>query len=132
MPTFKVIEYKTPKTYFTLELEVAKNLACWSLAKGIQDDPMVKRLAIRINKKDDSKFEVWDEGKYIVEVEITKGVRKQIKDKIKGERAMIEGIKSGEIKFSLIGKKINASYALIKTHNFPPGQKNAWLLIKHK
>lgn len=76
--------------------------------------------------------EVYDRGKYIAEVEISKGVRVQIKDNGEGERTIEEGIKKGEVKFTLIGKKIIGSYALIKTKNFPPGKTNAWLLIRHK
>ena len=46
---------------------------------------------------------------------------------------MEEGIKKGEIKFFLHGKKIKGSFALVKTKNFPPGStKDNWLMIKHK
>ena len=45
---------------------------------------------------------------------------------------MEDGLKKGEIKFFLQGKKLKGSFALIKTKGFPPGVKNAWLLIKHK
>ncbi len=43
---------------------------------------------------------------------------------------MEEGIEKGELKFSLFGKKLKGSFALVKTKGFGP--KNSWLLIKHK
>ena len=42
---------------------------------------------------------------------------------------MQEGLKKGEIKFALHGKKLKGSFALVKTRGFGP--KNSWLLIKH-
>jgi bifunctional non-homologous end joining protein LigD len=75
---------------------------------------------------------IWDEGTYIPEVEVSKGVREEIKDPKEGDRVMKEGMKKGEIKFFLEGKKLKGSFALVKTKGFPPGVKNAWLLIKHK
>ena len=71
---------------------------------------------------------IWDEGTYIPEIEISKGVRKEVPDK-EGEKVMEEGLKKGEIKFFLNGKKLKGSFALVKTKNFGP--KNSWLLIKH-
>ncbi|KKQ13618.1 MAG: ATP-dependent DNA ligase [Candidatus Daviesbacteria bacterium GW2011_GWA1_36_8] len=43
---------------------------------------------------------------------------------------MAEGIKKGEIKFFLKGKKLKGSFALVKTRI--GGKENAWLMIKHK
>ena len=46
---------------------------------------------------------------------------------------MAEGLKKGELKFTLHGKKLQGSFALIKTKNFPPGStKDNWLMIKHQ
>ena len=39
------------------------------------------------------------------------------------------GIKKGEIKFVLHGKKLKGSFALVKTKGWGP--KDSWLLIKH-
>ncbi len=75
---------------------------------------------------------IWDEGTYIAEVEISKGVRKEIIEFEEANAVMREGLKKGEIKFFLKGKKMKGSFALVKTKGFPPGVKNAWLLIKHK
>ncbi|MGH2638981.1 MAG: DNA polymerase ligase N-terminal domain-containing protein [Rhabdochlamydiaceae bacterium] len=72
---------------------------------------------------------IWDAGYYIPEVEISKGVRKEIPDLKEGEKVMEEGLKKGEIKFVLHGKKLHGSFALVKTRGWGP--KNSWLLIKH-
>ena len=42
---------------------------------------------------------------------------------------MKEGMKKGEIKFQLHGKKLHGSFAMVKTRGFGP--KDSWLLIKH-
>ena len=72
---------------------------------------------------------IWDEGYYIPEIEISKGVRKVIPDREEGEKAMKEGLKKGEIKFVLHGKKMRGSFALVKTKGWGP--KNSWLFLKH-
>lgn len=72
---------------------------------------------------------IWDKGYYIPEIEIAKGVRKEIQDRKEGEKVMQEGLKKGEIKFFLHGMKLKGSFALVKTRGFGP--KNSWLLIKH-
>jgi len=75
---------------------------------------------------------IWDAGTYIAEIEISKGVRKEITDYEEANKVMSDGMEKGEIKFLLKGKKMKGSFALVKTKGFPPGVKNAWLLIKHK
>jgi bifunctional non-homologous end joining protein LigD len=76
---------------------------------------------------------IWDEGYYIPERELEDKSREQVKDIKEGNKVMEEGIKKGEIKFFLHGKKVKGSFALVKTKNFPPGStKDNWLMIKHK
>ncbi len=72
---------------------------------------------------------IWDEGYYLPEIEISKGVREIISDYDEGQKIMKEGLKKGELKFSLFGKKLQGSFALIKTNGF--GGPKAWLMIKH-
>ena len=73
---------------------------------------------------------IWDEGYYIPEIEIAKGVRKEVQSRAEGEKVMQEGLKKGEIKFVLHGKKMKGSFALVKTKGWGP--KDSWLLIKHQ
>jgi len=119
----------------------------WAIPKGPTLDSGLKRLAMQTTDHsleyrnfegiiDEGKYGagpvmIWDEGSYIPEIEISKGVRQEIKDPDEGEKVMSEGLEKGEIKFFLQGKKLKGSFALVKTKGFPPGVKNAWLLIKH-
>lgn len=125
----------------------------WAIPKGPSLDSSVKRLAMMTTDHALSyqHFEgilpegrygagpviIWDRGYYVPEVEVAasnaasaKGVREQVSDRDQGQKVMKEGMKKGEIKFYLYGKKLKGSFALIKTRGF--AGKNAWLLIKHK
>jgi len=144
---FVIQEHKTIRPHFDFRLQVRSVMPSWAIPKGVQDDPTVKRLAMKTEDHplDYRKFHgtipegeygagevlIFDEGTYIPEVEISKGVRKKV-DQADWEKVMLEGIEKGEIKFYLKGKKVKGSFALVKTHGFPPGKLNAWLLIKHK
>ncbi len=145
---FVIQEHHATRLHFDFRLQIGRVMPSWAIPKGIQEDPSVKRLAMKIEDHplDYRKFHgtipegeygagevfIWDEGTYIPEIEIAKGVRKKIEDRKEGEKVMLEGIKKGEIKFYLIGKKVKGSFALVKTSGFPPGKTNAWLLIKHR
>lgn len=117
----------------------------WAIPKGPTLDNTLKRLALETtdHPMEYRNFEgilpegsygagpvmIWDEGTYIPEIEIKKGVREPVEDYEQAQHVMKEGKKKGEIKFILHGKKLKGSFALIKTRGFGP--KNAWLLIKH-
>lgn len=117
----------------------------WAIPKGPTLDPKLKRLAMKVEDHELKyrNFEgvipegygagtvmIWDEGEYIPEREVSKGVREEIKDPKEQEEVMKQGLEKGEIKFLLKGKKLQGSFALVKTKNFGP--KNSWLLIKHQ
>ena len=146
--SFVVQKHDAKRLHYDFRLEVGGVMPSWAIPKGPTLDPSVKRLAMQTEDHplDYRKFEgtipegeygagkveIWDEGTYFPEIEISKGVRKTITDKKEGEKVMEEGLKKGEIKFFLNGKKLKGSFALVKTHGFPPGKTNAWLLIKHR
>lgn len=143
---FVVHKHDATQLHFDFRLEVNGAMPSWAIPKGPTLDPSQKRLAMKTpdHSMEYRKFEgtipegkygagpveIWDEGEYIPEREISKGVREEIKDKIAGEKVMAEGIKKGEIKFFLKGKKLKGSFALVKTNI--GGMENAWLMIKHK
>ncbi len=146
---FVVQKHQATALHYDFRLEVSGVMSSWAVPRGPTLDPSVKRLAMKTEdhpldyrhfqgiipkgEYGGGKVEIWDEGTYLPEVEIAKGLRKEIKDKREGEEVMLAGIKKGEIKFRLFGKKLKGSFALVKTKGFPPGKsKNAWLLIKHK
>lgn len=145
---FVIHKHDATSLHYDFRLEIGKVMPSWAIPKGPTLDPNVKRLAMKVLDHDLEyrNFEglipegsygagpvmIWDEGDYIPEVEIEKGVRKEIKNFEEGEKVMKEGLDKGEIKFFLHGKKLKGSFALVKTKGFPTGRKNAWLLIKHK
>jgi bifunctional non-homologous end joining protein LigD len=141
---FVIQKHDTTRLHYDFRLEIGGTMPSWSIPKGPTLDPKQKRLAMETTDHDLEyrNFEgtipegrygagsvmIWDQGTYIPEKEISKGVRKEVKG-IKGEKVMEQGLKNGEIKFFLNGKKLQGSFALVKTKNFGP--KNSWLLIKH-
>ncbi len=74
---------------------------------------------------------IWDEGTYNPEIEISKGVRKEIRSRAEAERVARESLQAGNLKFNLYGKKLRGSFALVRTAGFG-GKKVTWLLIKHR
>lgn len=146
---FVIHKHQATSLHYDFRIQVGKSMPSWAIPKGPTLDPKLKRLSVKVNDHDLNyrNFEgnlpegsegtgpvmIWDEGYYIPEIEIAPGKRELIKDIKKGNEIMEEGIKKGEIKFFLHGKKVKGSFALVKTKNFPPGStKDNWLLIKHK
>lgn len=142
---FVVHKHDATSLHYDFRLEINGVMPSWAIPKGPTLDPSLKRLAMQTTDHDLSyrKFEgviaegqygagsvmIWDEGYY--ETEVQEGDKRYvISEKEKAEKTMQEGLKKGEIKFKLHGKKLQGSFALVKTKNFGP--KNAWLLIKHK
>lgn len=146
--TFVIHKHDATQLHYDFRLEVNGVMPSWAIPKGPTLDNTMKRLAMATSdhKMEYAKFEgvledgkygagpvmIWDTGTYIAEIEIAKGVRKEIPDFDEANKVMSEGMEKGEIKFLLKGKKMKGSFALVKTKGFPPGVKNAWLLIKHK
>lgn len=144
---FVVHKHKATTLHYDFRLQIGDVMPSWSVPKGPTLDSSVKRLALPTtdHELEYRKFEgvipekeygagpvmIWDEGVYDAEIEVAKGVRKEIKDKAEGDKVMKEGLKAGNLKFRLYGKKLQGSFALIKTRGFG-GSKESWLLIKHK
>jgi len=145
---FVIQKHKATTLHYDFRLEVGGVMPSWAAPRGPSLDNTVKRLAQKTEDHplDYRHFEgvipegeygggpviIWDQGTYYPEVQLEDGSRREIKDKKEGEKVMELGLKKGEIKFCLFGKKLKGSFALVKTNGFPPGRKNSWLLIKHK
>ncbi len=143
--SFVIHKHKATSLHYDFRLEIGGVMPSWAVPKGPTLDNTLKRLAMMTtdHSLEYRHFEgilpegkygagpvmIWDEGYYIPEIEISKGVRESIPDRKEGEKVMQEGLKKGEIKFELFGKKLHGSFALVKTRGFA-GPK-AWLLIKH-
>jgi len=142
---FVIQKHKATSLHYDFRLEIGGVMPSWSIPKGPTLDNTLKRLAMPTTDHDMEyrHFEgiipegsygagpvmIWDEGTYTPEIEISKGVREEIPDRKEGEKVMEEGLKKGEIKFTLHGKKLHGSFALVKTKGWGP--KDSWLLIKH-
>ena len=74
---------------------------------------------------------IWDEGTFTPEVEVAKGTRRLVASRDEAEDVAQSGLRDGNLKFTLYGKKLTGSFALVRTKGLGGG-KEAWLLIKHR
>ena len=139
---FVIQKHAATRLHYDFRLQIGNTMPSWSVPKGPTLDPTVKRLAMETTNHDLEyrNFEgvipegdygagavmIWDEGVYVPEIE-ENGKRERVGDKKLGEHVMKEGLRKGEIKFFLEGKKLKGSFALVKTKGFGP--ENSWLLI---
>jgi bifunctional non-homologous end joining protein LigD len=144
---FVVQKHKATSLHYDFRLEIGGVMPSWSIPKGPTLDSSIRRLALPTSDHEMSyrTFEgvlppgygagpvmVWDEGTYYAEVEVAKGLRSVITDKEKGDKAMQVGLKEGNLKFRLYGKKLQGSFALVRTKGFGNSKAESWLLIKHR
>jgi bifunctional non-homologous end joining protein LigD len=143
---FVVHKHKATSLHYDFRLEINGVMPSWSIPKGPTLDSRMKRLAMPTGDHtlEYRKFEgvipageygagpvmIWDQGTYNPEVEIEKGVRKQIEQRAAAERTASESLKSGNLKFFLFGKKLKGSFALVRTAGI--AGRESWLLIKHR
>jgi bifunctional non-homologous end joining protein LigD len=122
---FVVQKHQGTHLHYDLRLEVDGVLKSWAVPKGPSLDPAIKRLAVAVEDHplQYAGFEgviakgqygagpvmVWDRGTYIPE----------------DSDDVSQSLLSGKLKFTLHGKKLRGSWALIRTRN------GNWLLVKH-
>jgi bifunctional non-homologous end joining protein LigD len=111
-------------------------LKSWAVPKGPSLNPEDKRLAMMVEDHpyDYKDFEgtipegnygagnviVWDHGTYHA-ADAPEGET--------GEKQLLQGLKKGDLKFVLNGKKLKGEFALVKMRG---RQENAWLLLKKR
>jgi bifunctional non-homologous end joining protein LigD len=129
---FVVQKHAATTLHFDLRLELDGVMKSWAVPKGPSYDPSVKRLAMEVEDHpiEYNKFEgtipegeygagtvmLWDRGTY----ESEEG----------GVEALREGYERGDLKFRLHGERLAGGWVLVKMRR--PGQRNQWLLIKHR
>ncbi|MES2850162.1 MAG: DNA polymerase ligase N-terminal domain-containing protein, partial [Bacteroidota bacterium] len=133
--SFVVQRHKASHLHYDLRLEMDGVLKSWAVPKGPSMNPGDKRLAMMVEDHPYSYkdfkgvipdgygagiVEIWDKGNY---TDIEKSNRKD------AEKHLKAGLKAGNLKFELKGKKLKGEFALVKIKG---DQKNAWLLIKHR
>jgi bifunctional non-homologous end joining protein LigD len=127
-PIFVVQRHAARRLHFDFRLQVGGTLASWAVPKGPPEEIGEKRLAIHVEDHplEYAKFEgdipagnygaghvdIWDQGTFRVE----------------GPLSAAEQIEKGEIKFRLLGKRLNGTFVLVKMQRASRG--NEWLFIR--
>ena len=143
---FVVQKHKATSLHYDLRLEIGGAMPSWSIPRGPSLDSSVRRLALPTTDHplEYRRFEgvipkgeygagpvmIWDEGTFNPEVEISKGVRKEVTNREEAEEVARKSHQDGNLKFRLYGKKLRGSFALVRTAGL--GGKESWLLIKHR
>jgi len=132
--SFVVQRHKASHLHYDFRLEMDGVLKSWAVPKGPSLDPKDKRLAMMVEDhpyayKDFKGIipegygagivEIWDKG-YYTAIEKT--------DAATTAKNLKAGLKAGNLKITLHGKKLKGEFALVKLKS---EQENAWLLIKH-
>jgi len=137
---YVVQRHDATSLHYDFRLEIGGTMPSWSIPKGPTLDPTVRRLAMPTGDHDLEyrHFEgvipegsygagsvmIWDEGTFNPEVEVSKGVRREVTDRTEGKEVAPSGLREGNLKFRLYGKKLNGSFALVRTKGFA-GAKDA-------
>jgi len=136
--SFVVQRHKASHLHYDFRLEMEGVLKSWAVPKGPSLNPTDKRLAMMVEDHpyDYKDFkgiipegnygagivEIWDNGTYTALTD----------DKdADNEKLLKAGLKSGNLKFVLKGKKLKGEFALVKIKNKTGDKDNTWLLIKH-
>jgi len=125
---FVVHEHHASHLHWDFRLELDGVLKSWAVPKGPSMDTKVKRLAVEVEDHplEYAKFHgtipegqygagevyIWDKGTWESEIDPH------------------EGLKKGNLKFTLKGKKLSGQWVLIKTKW--SGKQNQWLLMHEK
>jgi bifunctional non-homologous end joining protein LigD len=132
--SFVVQRHKASHLHYDFRLEMDGVLKSWAVPKGPSMNPKDKRLAMMVEDHPYSYkdfkgvipsgygagiVEIWDNGKY---TDIDNSEKSIAEKKLKA------GLKAGNLKFTLHGKKLKGEFALIKLKT---KEDNSWLLIKH-
>jgi bifunctional non-homologous end joining protein LigD len=133
---FVIQKHDASRLHYDLRLEAGGVLKSWAVPKGPSLDPAIKRLAMMVEDHpyDYRDFEgiipkgsygageviVWDTGIYLPMEADEKNTKKD------NEKLIQAGIRKGDLKFILLGKKLKGAFALVKMKT----GDNSWLLIK--
>jgi bifunctional non-homologous end joining protein LigD len=129
---YVIQKHRASQLHYDFRLEWNGVMLSWAVPKGPSLDPSVKRLAMQVEDHpiDYSDFEgiipsgeygggtvmIWDTGTWVPEV-----------------LDVAATLKKGDLKFTLLGKKLKGSWVLVRTRGFGKNaSKPSWLLTKHR
>jgi bifunctional non-homologous end joining protein LigD len=132
-PRFVIQKHAATRLHYDLRLEYAGTFKSWAVTKGPSLDPADKRLAVEVEDHplDYGDFEgtipedeygggtvmLWDRGFWMPE----------------GPKDVDDGLRKGDLKFTLAGDKLRGSWVLVRMRrDREGGKRNNWLLIKHR
>ncbi len=130
---FVIQKHAASHLHYDLRLELDGVFKSWAVTRGPSIDPSDKRLAVEVEDHplDYGDFEgtipkgqygggtvqLWDRGYWTPA----------------GTKSPEEGLKAGDLKFTLQGKRLHGSWVLVRIKNDRSGNKRTnWLLIKHR
>lgn len=132
---FVIHKHAARTLHYDLRLELEGVLKSWAVPKGPSLDPSLKRLAMMVEDHpfDYKDFEgvipegnygagsviIWDRGFYH---------HPSAENSKEGEKLLLDGLRNGNMKFILEGKKLRGEFALVKTGR----DEKSWLLLKKK
>ena len=136
--SFVVQRHKASHLHYDFRLEMEGVLKSWAVPKGPSLNPADKRLAMMVEDHpyDYKNFKgIIPEGNYgagIVEI-WDKGTYTALTDDkdADNEKLLKAGLKAGNLKVVLKGKKLKGEFVLVKIKNKTGDKENTWLLIKH-
>jgi bifunctional non-homologous end joining protein LigD len=130
LPKFVIQKHDASHLHYDFRLEIGGVLTSWAIPKGPSLDPGEKRLAVRTedHPMKYGSFEgtipedeygggtvmLWDQGTY------------------KPAGNARDGLKKGDLKFELRGKRLRGSFVLARMRNRGNEKRENWLLIKHR
>jgi bifunctional non-homologous end joining protein LigD len=128
---YVIQKHRASHLHYDFRLAWKGVLLSWAIPKGPSLDPSVKRLALQVedHPMEYGGFEgvipageygggtvmLWDRGTWSPEVNDVE-----------------EALGKGDLKFTLHGKKLRGSWALVRTRGYGGSSKTSWLLIKHR
>jgi bifunctional non-homologous end joining protein LigD len=130
---FVIQKHDATRLHYDLRLELGGVFKSWAVTKGPSLDPLDKRLAVEVEDHplDYGDFEgtipkgqygggtvqLWDRGYWEPE----------------GNKTPEKALESGDLKFTLEGKRLHGSWVLVRMkHDRMRSKSTNWLLIKHR
>src|SRR5258706_6111236 len=130
---FVIQRHDATRLHYDFRLELDGVFKSWAVTRGPSLDPHDKRLALEVEDHplDYGDFEgtipkgqygggtvqLWDRGYWIPE----------------GNRSPEEALAAGDLKFTLLGKRLSGSWVLVRMKfDRTGGKRTNWLLIKHQ